>query len=80
VRRLWIEIRYAIECVGYWIRPYDMLADARRWRWQRRAPCWTMQPERWLAENMPPGVLATSPAPDPDPNPVGPNGPREQAA
>lgn len=20
--------------VGYWVRPYDMLADRRRWRWQ----------------------------------------------
>lgn len=20
--------------LGYWIRPYDMMLDARRWRWQ----------------------------------------------
>jgi hypothetical protein len=25
--------------LGYWIRPYDMLADRRHWRWQRPAPC-----------------------------------------
>ena len=25
--------------IGYWIRPYDMLADRRRWRWQPRKRC-----------------------------------------
>jgi hypothetical protein len=25
--------------VGYWIRPYDMLADRRRWRWQKARRC-----------------------------------------
>lgn len=25
--------------VGYWLRPYDMLADRRRWWWQERHPC-----------------------------------------
>lgn len=24
---------------GYWLRPFDMLADKRRWRWQERAAC-----------------------------------------
>lgn len=24
---------------SYWIRPYDMIADRRRWRWQPAAPC-----------------------------------------
>jgi len=24
---------------GYWLRPYDMLADRRRWRWQPAQPC-----------------------------------------
>lgn len=36
------ELRYvraALECWGYIIRPYDMLTDARRWRWQRPAEC-----------------------------------------
>lgn len=23
----------------YWIRPFDMLADRRRWRWQPAQPC-----------------------------------------
>jgi hypothetical protein len=23
----------------YWIRPFDSLADRRRWRWQPRQPC-----------------------------------------
>jgi hypothetical protein len=34
-----IEIRYWLVCVSYWIRPYDICLDARRWRWQRRG-CW----------------------------------------
>ena len=25
--------------VTYWIRPYDMMADRRRWRWCKRTPC-----------------------------------------
>jgi hypothetical protein len=25
--------------LSYAIRPYDMLADRRRWCWQRRSPC-----------------------------------------
>jgi hypothetical protein len=25
--------------LGYKIRPYDMIADRRRWFWQRRALC-----------------------------------------
>jgi hypothetical protein len=29
---LWMRWRY-------WIRPFDSLADGRRWRWQRRYPC-----------------------------------------
>lgn len=33
------EVRWWVESVGYWFRPYDMLADARRWRWQARTPC-----------------------------------------
>jgi hypothetical protein len=35
----WIETRHAAVLAGYWLRPYDDLADARRWRWQRRHPC-----------------------------------------
>jgi hypothetical protein len=32
-------VRWALGRVGYWIRPYDMLADRRRWRWQARTKC-----------------------------------------
>lgn len=42
-------MRYALALVGaleeatvafrYWVRPYDMLADRRRWFWQRRQRC-----------------------------------------
>lgn len=31
---LWL--RWAARRVGYWIRPYDMILDARRWFWQPR--------------------------------------------
>ena len=27
-------VRWLVESVGYTIRPYDMLADRRRWRWR----------------------------------------------
>lgn len=42
--RYWLAcLRWAAERVGYWIRPYDMIADARRWFWQRRARCgWSL--------------------------------------
>jgi predicted DCC family thiol-disulfide oxidoreductase YuxK len=39
VRWLFAEVAYVVQSLGYWIRPYDMLADRRRWRWQRRTPC-----------------------------------------
>lgn len=35
--RAWLA--WAIGALGYWVRPYDDLADARRWRWQPRTPC-----------------------------------------
>lgn len=34
-----VEVRHAAVMVGYWFRPYDMVADRRRWRWQSRALC-----------------------------------------
>lgn len=34
-----IWLRWAIERLGYVVRPYDMLADRRRWFWQRATPC-----------------------------------------
>ena len=46
IRRLRAEARWLlavaywlIESAGYWIRPYDMLADRRRWRWEPRQRC-----------------------------------------
>lgn len=39
LRRAWVEVRYVAETAGYWLRPYDMLADRRRWCWQRRQRC-----------------------------------------
>lgn len=34
--------RWALGAIGYKIRPYDMIADRRRWCWQPRTPCgWT---------------------------------------
>lgn len=32
-------IVWAFHRVGYIVRPYDMLADRRRWFWQPREPC-----------------------------------------
>lgn len=32
-------IRAYLAWLGYKIRPYDQMADARRWFWQRRTPC-----------------------------------------
>lgn len=45
-----VHIWYGLASVGYLIRPYDMLADRRRWRWQPCHKCQhltiTVQPER----------------------------------
>lgn len=35
--RAWL--RWALTCIGYVIRPYDVLTDRRRWRWQPRTRC-----------------------------------------
>ena len=35
----WADLVWAAQTVGYWVRPYDMLADRRRWRWQPRQRC-----------------------------------------
>lgn len=29
---------------SYWVRPYDMLADRRRWFWQARSRCFRFSP------------------------------------
>jgi hypothetical protein len=39
VSRSWVYLRWAVESIGYRIRPYDMVADRRRWCWQPRTPC-----------------------------------------
>jgi hypothetical protein len=37
-------LKWAIQRVGYVMRPYDMLADRRRWAWQPRERCqWSQQ-------------------------------------
>lgn len=32
-------LRWVFVAIGYRIRPYDMLADRRRWWWQKRVQC-----------------------------------------
>jgi len=39
IRWIIASIRHWIISAGYAIRPYDMLADRRRWFWQPRQPC-----------------------------------------
>lgn len=33
------QLRQWLGDARYWVRPFDMLGDRRRWRWQRRTPC-----------------------------------------
>ena len=44
--RWWIvgPLRCLPETVEWWLRPYDFVADTRRWRWQQPAPCGRMLP------------------------------------
>src|SRR5262245_55829784 len=39
LRYVWLVACWLAESAGYWVRPYDMLADARRWRWQPAQRC-----------------------------------------
>lgn len=39
MRRIVIEVRALAVNLGYRIRPYDDIRDARRWRWQARGKC-----------------------------------------
>lgn len=39
MRRILWNLRCEIVMLGYHIRPFDMLADQRRWFWQPRTPC-----------------------------------------
>ena len=46
MRRLKAEAAYVralLVLVGYWIRPYDMVRDGRRWRWEKPW-YWRMSP------------------------------------
>lgn len=36
---MWAWIIWAVHRVSYWVRPYDMLADCRRWFWKPRTRC-----------------------------------------
>lgn len=36
---LWWWLKSTWWQLSYWLRPYDMLADARRWRWAVPTPC-----------------------------------------
>lgn len=36
---LWAVACWAVGRVGYWIRPYDILADRRRWWWEPAQRC-----------------------------------------
>jgi hypothetical protein len=39
LRWWWACAVWAVVRAGYWLRPYDMLADRRRWRWQPAQRC-----------------------------------------
>jgi len=53
-----IWLRWALTRLGYRIRPYDALLDARRWRWQPRGKCQFQarmslpEVEAWLREQL----------------------------
>lgn len=49
------RVRHALVMAGYWVRPFDMLADRRRWRWQRPTPCGRVQVSELSSEEL--GVL-----------------------
>ena len=42
--RAWWFVKSVWWQFAYWIRPYDMLADQRRWFWQPGQPCQFQQP------------------------------------
>lgn len=48
MRALWAYSIWVVESIGYWIRPYDMIADRRRWFWQRRIRCQFSGGKPWL--------------------------------
>jgi hypothetical protein len=63
LRYWWTLARWAVQRVGYWVRPYDMLADARRWFWQPRQRCGfaqggVIQGPRDLGDDSVPAILS----------------------
>jgi hypothetical protein len=58
--RISAEFIYRAGQLGYWIRPYDPLADARRWRWRPAQPC-GRHVSADLAAAMARGIRETSP-------------------
>jgi len=64
---LWSCIAWLAQSVGYWIRPYDMLGDRRRWRWQAVQRC-GLPPKlldadvggQWVARSRTGKVIATA--------------------
>lgn len=55
---IWAEAVYAVTSLGYLIRPYDTLADCRRWWWQPRQLCGQQLLGRRTASRQPiPSVL-----------------------
>lgn len=39
IRRCLANLAHLWWIAAYWIRPYDLLADRRRWRWQKPLRC-----------------------------------------
>lgn len=55
-------LRWALAIPGYWLRPYDMLLDARRWRWQPRGVC-QFQTRGLVSLDVPPPRVTPADAP-----------------
>lgn len=47
--RVTIELRALAVALAYWLRPFDMLVDSRRWRWEKRTPCGRQMAPEWRA-------------------------------
>ncbi|AGL13851.1 hypothetical protein [Actinoplanes sp. N902-109] len=51
-----VRLKWALVRAGYVVRPYDMLADRRRWFWQSRQRCgWSYGLGRRTNETKPSG-------------------------
>ena len=49
---VWVQLESFAVAIGYGIRPFDMLADRRRWFWQPRFPCARSPQAQRLAERL----------------------------